>query len=263
MNRYTAIPTLACLAASLWMTACQQNESPTPLAGTDEVRSASADGTTPLFTDTFSDGGTLRVVTDESEAIHFMVQAPIGSNAEKLMAKSAQQPTLNDVYLILHPDAKAAPLELQKLSDRLMALKKKTAQTAEEQEPDVLAKSTQSAATSTLNDFLNAYCIEFHEQNFIYRPKNCAYGSYTSSVMTSKVLNSTGYFTDRSYGWNRTQWTATMAHSVNTWKPTIPPYTVMWVEWGGVYTGAAAKLSLPTGKMGEVGITAHRLIAII
>lgn len=263
MKRYAPISAMACLGVTLFLVGCQESPSPTAMAATDEVPVASADGMTPLFTDTFSDGGTLRVVTDASNAIHFTVQAPIGSDAEKLMTKGSQQSTLVEVYLTLHPDAKAAPVELERISERMATLKKQAALSAEAETSQSLAKSAQSAATNTLNGFLNSYCVEFHEQNFIYSPQNCAWGGSTASVMTSKVLNSTGYFIDRSYGWNRTQWTATMAHSVNTWKPTIPPYSVMWVEWGGVYSGAAAKLSLPAGKTGELGITAHRLIAII
>ncbi|HKP95050.1 MAG TPA: hypothetical protein VJ385_04760 [Fibrobacteria bacterium] len=38
----------------------------------------------------------------------------------------------------------------------------------------------------------------------------------------------------RSYGWNNTTWTATMSLSASAWKPTIPPYWVTWIQWGGV-----------------------------
>jgi hypothetical protein len=66
-------------------------------------------------------------------------------------------------------------------------------------------------------------------------------------------VNSNGQLMGHSYGWNRTGWTATMSLSASTWKPTIPPYWVTWIQWGGYYQNAASMISLPAGNIGELG----------
>jgi hypothetical protein len=76
-------------------------------------------------------------------------------------------------------------------------------------------------------------------------------------------MSSNGTLMDRAYGWNANAQTATMSiwggnpAAKNTWKPTVPPYTVSWVQWGGTYTYAQGQITLPAGLYGELGLTAH------
>ena len=249
-------PILAIPGLALLFTACLDKGSPTSAARGNAAEDGASDGMTPVFSEAFADGGDLRVVSDDAGQIQFVVQAPIGSKAERLLAQSAGQPNLAEVYRTLHEGAKPVPLELQKASDRVEALKK-AAPVSEAGGPaaEALAKSAQSADA---NSFKTGYCRDFTEGNITYRMNGCTWCLTCNWVETSANLNSDGTLIDRSYGWNNTGWTATMSNTKNTWKPTIPPYTVYWVQWGGVYTGARATLTLPAGKWNEIGITSHR-----
>lgn len=77
-----------------------------------------------------------------------MVQAPMGSQAEQLMQRSAGQATLADLYRDLHPGARYVPQELQDISDRLEAEKRLSppAPPPPEEDPaEALSKAAASA----------------------------------------------------------------------------------------------------------------------
>jgi hypothetical protein len=114
--------------------------------------------------------------------------------------------------------------------------------------------------------------------NWVYHPasdpQKCSLGYGVQYCPWSELVNSgscapmgsmssNGTLIDRAYGWNANGLTATMSiwggspAAQNTWKPTIPPYTVSWVQWGGTYKYAQGQITLPAGLYGELGLTAH------
>jgi hypothetical protein len=246
---------------ALLITACLENPAPTTPGDERSAKSPVTQEVAPIFTDAFADGGNLVVVSDPAGYIQYMVQAPIGSKAEELLAKGSQEPNLAEVYRTLHEGARFVPPEIQSISDKLEALKLK-APIQQDLGPLEPSSNNTLQKTASSDAFMTGFCKDFVEGNIRYTKNGCNWVLSSNWQITSGNLQSDGLIMDRSYGWNATEWTAIMHLTASTWMPTIPPYFVGWVQWGGVYSNARAKISLPIGKKGELGITSHRATRI-
>jgi hypothetical protein len=251
-----------------------------------EGAAAQPDTNRLVFRDQFADGGELKVVKDASSRVSFSVEAPIGSNAETLMQRAQSVSSLAGVYGILHEGKQPVPATLATLSSELEAASPATLEprlTPALDENVSYGPLAQTNVDKSKSAFLTRYCKEFFDGNVRYKPgpanqwcfwdntrgRMCLSFIFTNGVNSGTcapygMLDSNGStLIDRAYGWNATAYTATMAigggftPTNNTWRPTVSPYTVMWVQWGGVYDGANATIYLPSGKTGELGLTAH------
>jgi hypothetical protein len=217
-----------------------------------------AEGATLVYEDTFASDGTFHVISDDQGKVGFSVRAPIGSEAEALATAASVQDSLAGVYRKLHPETETVPEELQVLSDA-MAEQQAEFQASgawrELPEPEAFSEELHDKSQSS---FEAAVCKTIYGgSNHWYFLSDCKYRN-ANSVTTAAVMWGNDYHMDRSFGWNETAYTATHSLSASTWKPTIPPYTFYYTEWGGVYDKARATIKLPSGKYGPLGITAHR-----
>jgi hypothetical protein len=230
---------------------------------TREQENVGVSGATLLFTDHFADGGVMQVVEQDDGALGFFVSAPIRSeDASKAMRASVAKGTLAEVYSALHDASAAVPEVLEELSARL------------ELEQQAIGTFRARPATPTLIEvedksksaFINNTCLDFLDfpAHRIYLIAQCKYNTVVNRVTTNPWMDSRndppagpGSFIDRSYGWNDSSWTADFTLSASTWVPTIPANHNGWVQWGGLYIGATARLSIPAGKNGPLGITVH------
>jgi hypothetical protein len=257
MRTPKGILTLAIGGAAMAFSACQ-NPAGTSATGASEPVPQNG---TLLYSDTFADGGMLQIVSGPDNEINYSVQTPIGSEAEKRMRLSSSRATLAEVYRALHPDASEVPAKVQVISDDLASRRAFAPATPDLSTPMASAPLAKTAAA--YDDWKSAYCRTFIEGSIAYRFIKGAF-KYGANVLTPDAgLNSNGVLMDRSYGWNMTSWTATMMLSrggINDWKPTLSPNSVGWVQWGGVYQNVYPAIVLPTGKVGQIAITAHRAI---
>jgi hypothetical protein len=256
MKPMLSIPKIALLGAAVALSACQPASEIASANPSGNHDGNDPDGVKLLFSDTFSDQGALEIVSDESGQIHYSVQSRIGSDAERLMRQIAWQPTLADLYRSLQEGPQEVPEAVRKASARLEAQKLLAAAT-ESPMAQPLPKAAKSAEIN-VEEWWKAYCTDIYEGAFHYAEKFCEFKASTNSMTNGRFLGSNGDFVDRTYALNNTRWTATMSHSVNGWKPTVAPYSMIWVEWGGTYQDTQAKISLPSGKLGALAITAHK-----
>lgn len=247
------LPSATGAALLLALAACQGPDTP---VSAPEGHAAAPENGTVLFSENFSDAGSFQVLADPSGGYNSIVQAGIGSEAERLLMASSAQPTLADVYRSLHGGRDEVPAAVAKASEHFQA----RTSTAREATPRVapLAKSSsQSALLSTL-------CRDFVEGSLKWKVWDCVWDGGRSFIRVEDVY-SDGSYIDRVYAWNKTPWTATMSlasgspfiPSPNAWRPTIAPYGVGWIQWGGTYSAAVAMIGLPSGKTGELGLTDH------
>jgi hypothetical protein len=216
-----------------------------------------------VFSEAFSDSGVFQILENQAGGYNSSVQARIGSQAEKLLNGSSGQPTLADVYSSLHGGSAEIPALVAKASKQIELTNPPVAPALPDPNPNI-GPGPALAKTADYFSFCTGYCHDFHEGYWVYKLAYWDWWDYTNLLETLAITN------DRIYGWNNTEWTATMelqghrgAPSPNTWKPTIPPYTVNWVSWGGTYgtdTRAWARITLPSGCFGELGITEHRKV---
>jgi hypothetical protein len=234
------------------LAACQGPD--TPVSAPDKPAAAPENGTV-LFSENFSDAGSFQIVADPSGGFNSIVQAGIGSEAERLLAASSAQPTLAGVYRSLHGGVDEVPAAVAQASEHLEG-RNPSDRGASPSIPLVKA-SSKSAFQSTL-------CHDFVEGSWKWVLSRYVWDGSRNFIRVEGV-NSDGYYPDRVYAWNSTAWTATMSlasgspfyPSPNSWKPTIAPYGVGWIQWGGTYSGAVAMMALPSGKYGELGLTDH------
>jgi hypothetical protein len=240
--------------------------------GPDETKDGepvSDQGAALVFANDFADGGTLRVFEDSQKKLGIAVAAPIGSEAEQLLRESISAVTLEDIYLALHAKASNVPsdvrhwsglIEAQKLEQTQRRDELSDARAAEPVPPVIMPIDSIDKSESA---FRSGYCRNFGDFGTVYVPIECNWYPNTWLRTTPKILSSNGgSFIDRSYGWNATQWRSWMAAlgSGNSWTPWVQPFTVIWVQWGGVYTGASVWLSIENGHgdaAGEMGLTIH------
>lgn len=247
-------PTSAAGAALLLaLAACQGPDA--PVAGSGDAAAAPQNGKI-LFSETFSDAGSFQILADPSGGFNSVVQARIGSEAEKLLAASSAQPTLADVYRSLHGGRTEIPAVVAQASER---------SDGSESSPGAISRSPAPLAKpASQSSFQANLCHDFLEGSWRWNLSKCVWDG-SRNFLRVEGVNSDGYYPDRVYAWNQTAWTATMSlasgspfyPSPNSWKPTIAPYGVGWIQWGGTYSGAVAMMALPSGKYGELGLTDH------
>lgn len=208
---------------------------------------------TLLFSDSFAEGGVMKVVEQDNGALGLVVRAPIGSEASRLAFDAGKERSLVDVYTALHPGG-TPPQVLRDLSAR-MELQKSTAPAASKPAPVApqidVDKSEASFTTSFCKDFADGFAYEFILEQ-------CKYRHNVVRVTSNPIVDGdNANLIDRSYALNDASVTATHWLDASTWQLSLPAGQSQWVEWGGVYTGAIAQLKLPTGSSGNMGITVH------
>jgi hypothetical protein len=124
----------------------------------------------------------------------------------------------------------------------------------------------------SLSSFSNAVCKDFVSGSVKFVHYSCKWLADTKSISTPSRMDSDGgIYIDCSYVWNATRWTAWMTLSASTWEPHVDPYWYKWVQWGGVYSSAIARLALPDYVLeppgvpsepvrGELGITVQNAV---
>lgn len=239
------------------LSACQ---GPQTATSSSEAETSRPENGTVLFHEKFSDAGMLQIVSDASGNLNASLQANIGSEAEKLLISSSTQSTLADVYRSLHDGLAEVPALVEKASGQIE--QSKSSASPEDVRPLVppLAKAASE------NGFRDGYCHEYSEGLYRWRLWGCNWYASANRIEASLVVSG-----DRITAWNATPWTATMSllgetdsdPSPNTWRPTVPPYTVNWFMWGGTYHYARARATLPSGKKGELGMALHYAVPIV
>jgi hypothetical protein len=234
---------------ALLLSGCDSNNPSGPAA---QAPSGSADAPAIVYSESFADAGTLTIMKDAEGRFGFDVQARIGSEAERLMGASSSLPTLADVYRSLHGNGEEVPAAVAEASEQL-GTRPADAAPAERPPERVLAKA------ASQSEFSNGYCRDIHDGGFIWRWRTCIWENSVNYTGTEYVNSG-----DRVYGWNKTPETATLSiwnrnyvSQPNTWRPTLPPYSVAWFQWGGSYSGAWVIIMLPYQKLGELGVSDH------
>jgi hypothetical protein len=241
----------------LAFTACQD---PFPAPSSTEILKNEAGGPTILYSGVFSDSGTLTIVSEPSGQIDYAVQARIGSKAQQLMDLNSTQPTLADLYRSLHEGTTEVPDIVEMSSQRIEAQKAVPGQVSR-----VSPAARPLVKTASESAFKTGYCRDFVESSVLWVLSECRWTA-SANHLVAYYLWSDGVHPDRVYAWNNSPWTATLSlinasyytdPAAYNWKPTLQPYWVTWFQWGGSYNKAQPKITLPTGKSGELGLTVH------
>jgi len=246
------LPSAAGAALLIALAACQGPDAP---VSSPDGQAAPENGKV-LFSENFSDAGSFEILANPSGGFNSIVQAGIGSEAERLLAASSAQPTLADVYRSLHGGVQEVPAVVAQASEQFEGRESSARDLSPSVDP--LAKA------ASQSDFQSSLCRSFLEGSWKWNPAACVWDGSRNFIRVEGVY-SDGYYPDRVYAWNQTAWTATMSlssgspfyPSPNSWKPTIGAYGVGWIQWGGTYSGAVAMMALPSGKNGELGLTDH------
>ena len=212
-----------------------------------------------VFSETFSDSGRFTITKDPELGLAYNVQARIGSDAEKLLEISSTQTTMAEVYRTLHGGQGELPAVVIDVSAKLESQRSATVR------PERPAQGAGALGkASSFSDFSNTYCKDIREGSYIWKFEGCFWGANEHYYLTPWVDPG-----DRVYAWNVSPYTATMslwnqglATQPNTWRPTLQPYWVTWFQWGGTYSYAYAKMELPAGRTGELGLVVHYPVAV-
>lgn len=211
-------------------------------------------GATLLLTETFADGGTLQVVEQDDGFLGFTVMTPIGSEASKLSMQAAQQATLRGVYeKLMGREASAEVIEISDaiLRQRSVLRESPIGNQKVAAEPQEVSKSSAWFYANLCKDF-------YVGSNWWQIADYCSYSSSANQKTSTATIDSDAWGYDRSYALNdHASSTATQSLSASTWTLPVDPGSWRWTEWGGSYSNAVAKIKLPTGVFGGLGITAH------
>lgn len=209
-----------------------------------------------VYARAFSDGGVLRVVQQDDGFLGFQVTAPIASDASRLATSAADEPSLIGVYKSLFNEQ--PPEEVVRLSEDVEIQRglphgsppESSRQTVDSlPDADVIDKSS--------SWFYANLCQNFNVGSGWWQIYSyCMYRNADTSAYSTYTLDSDQWGYDRSYGLNDSSWTATYSLSASAWMPTLAAGSWTWVEWGGSYTGARARLDI-SPHYGSLGITAH------
>ena len=211
-----------CMAT--FMVACAGGESSEDSTSDTDAPASLGTGGTVLFEDAYS---------DVAELAH-------------------SQESLEDAYLVLHPEAREAPAQLHDLTEALR-LQRARAMLASPAGAFAFEPSD-LVLDKDLAGFYSNACQPSSGGFSGYEPNFCTYKANVNRVCTSSTIATR----DKSVGWNETPYAATHSLSASTWKPVIPAWNWYWTEWGGAYSKAYACLSLASGQTGNLGITHHR-----
>lgn len=206
-----------------------------------------------LYKDAFSPTGALLVVRDRATgALNVAMRGQIGVDDEGL-AKRAMNSTLAASYQLLHPEAKEIPPVVRQISDALEAQHAHLLQTMT---PDELSSKRTVAPIldKSESDFNNKACQWIGGNLEGWAPAYCSYQYGWHSICTFGTIGSG----DKSIAWNESPYNAVHTLSGMAWKPTIPPWTWYWTQWGGSYSKQYACIELSgSGTYGNIGITHH------
>ena len=252
MNSFKSALRTAGLSAMVFtLVACEN----TPTTETSVEKPALKEGV--VFSEAFADAGLFTIEKSTEGGYNYSVSARIGSEAEKRMAASIEQPSLAEVYREIHAGKSETPAVVSEVSQWLKSRPSSGVEkVSPAQAPLALGK------TAAESDFRNGYCKNFGEGlYYVWKPMSCIWKA-NSNYMGTGGVNSYFDANDRVWFWNATPHHATLelwntAHTakVSTWVPYQTPYTVSWFSWGGTYTNARATMKLPGTFGGELGIS--------
>lgn len=217
-----------------------------------------------MFSEPFADEGWLEVAADDRYAMGVAVQARIGSSAERLLSGASDATTLEQLWVRLHGGEAEAPPRVRELSAALLAqrlahagqpvpLAQPEPSPADLPAPEI--EAVHSAITASEYDFNVKVCHDYREGNIYYDAAACQWNNQLWVLNTPYQMSNNGILADRSWGWNRSPYPGNRQLSASSWQPAINPYTFSWVQWGGNYTGARARLFIPTPANYKSGVT--------
>ena len=213
-----------------------------------------------VFSETFSDSGLFTINKNDLGGYDFSIDARIGSKAEAMMAATANQSSLAEIYRTIHEGKSEVPAVVSEASNWLES---RPAPVSEKPDlnPAPAALALEKGASKSA--FYDGYCKNFYDGIYVWRSMSCVWLQKANQTYTGGVLGD-NFANDRVYAWNSTPYTATMqlwnanlTSQPNTWSPTLQPYWVTWFTWGGTYSNAKAYIKLPTGRTGEIGVSNH------
>jgi hypothetical protein len=253
------LPWIGSASMAFTLAACGGSE--TPVSATSD---APAEKETLYFSETFSDSGVFEIHQVASGIFSYSIQARIGSLAENRMNSVGKETTLAEIYRALKGKDGVIPAAVEKASERLKV------QQADRIPLPAQAEQTPLAKAASQSDFKTNYCKDIRENSWVWHWQSCDWTPSSNSIWTPFVDARADGTIDRVYAYNVTPYTATLelwdtweTKLVSTWKPTLKPYWVTWFQWGGRYSFAIAKMILPAGKVGELGLSTHTPIPYV
>lgn len=245
----SALQTAGLSAMVFAFVACEES----PTTGPSGVSPITQEGA--VFSESFADAGQFILEKNPEGGYNFGVSARIGSEAEKRLSASMDEPTLAGLYQRINAGKAEIPAFVSEAS-KWMASQHSSG--AEKPQPAAapLAKAASESA------FKNGFCKEMGEGiNYVWKPMTCIWRA-NSNYMGTPGVNSFFDANDRVWVWNNTPYTAQTAlwntaftAKASTWMPTLNPYTVMGFQWGGTYSNANATVKLPGTFGGELGLS--------
>lgn len=225
------------------LVACENTQTPDASGVAPESKGGA------VFSEKFGDAGQFTIEKNPEGVYNYSVGATIGSEAEKAVMSSMDMPTLAGVYQHIH----GGKTEIPALVDEASRWFESRASSGAEKR---ISNPAPLQKEATESDFRSSVCRNFNDGNYVWKPQSCWWKSNANYMGTSGV-NSYSDANDRVWFWNKTRWTGTtQLHTpVNTWKPTVPPGGVMWVQWGGTYSNVSASIKLDGVQGGEVGVS--------
>lgn len=213
----------------------------------DAGEGASASDSKLLLDDHFSDTGTLQVSEDADGKLLLSVQGRIGADDPAIGKASMAEPTLDGIYLVLHPEAAAPPATVHTLSARLALQASAQPRTSA---PVVEAPQVQEKDAASFN---STACKTFYESSQQFSPAYCSYQVNWHGICTYTTINQA----DRSFFWNESPYTGRHTLSTSSSVTTAAAWTWGWSNWNNSTVGYACLTLNGSGTGGNLGITDH------
>ena len=212
-----------CMAT--FMVACAGGESSEDSTSDTDAPASLGTGGTVLFEDAYSETGALIVAQDANGVLSVTLRGAIGVDDERVAELAHSQESLEDAYLVLHPEAREAPAQLHDLTEALR-LQRARAMLASPAGAFAFEPSD-LVLDKDLAGFYSNACQPSSGGFSGYEPNFCTYKANVNRVCTSSTVATR----DKSVGWNETPYAATHSLSASTWKPVIPAWNWYWTEW--------------------------------
>jgi len=240
------------LAGVVGLTAAGCGSAP---VSTDDEANLEESTATLLYSVSFADGGVMKVVEQDDGFLGWLVRAPTGSEASKMLLAADSVPTLARTYAALHGGAEA-PQTVQSLSSRLEREQAATGALSARSPANIKSLANIKIEVDKSQTYFNNHvCVRDGSSTDHYEPYNCQWSDSAYRIHTGPVVDSATQ--DRSYIENDGFIPVRHSLSASGWQPQWPPYSVGWTQWGGVYAGATARLDVLEEAPVPMGITDH------
>ena len=228
---------------------------------------------TVVFSQHYSDTGSLTVFESADGQLSVSVTGAIGGDDDQLGGAAVIQPTLVDTFKMLTGSSDSeVPSDLRALSVRHVRQQASALAHAKAAGDPAPPSVEDQAADGTPKDFYSQVCKTFVEGSDYYTPISCAYVNSCAIPNSGpacfvRVTGATMRAMDRSYAWNNTKWSALhglMYAYINGSSPrTLTPYTWSWTQWGIIGTAYPYLSSSPNDAAGNIGVTVHYWSVVI